>query len=481
MKNIANYIIILKIILEFIIVFSSFFISKIIRENIDFWSLPIQTLHNINLFNYSLIWATFLVFVFAIHWLYKFDFNNKISNYSRIILYWFYSFLFFSVFVYLSQWFLIDTQIPRLIIGFSFSISIILIIIERILLNIIQYKFSKKSKIIIFTNNIWNDIYKIINKFKRSKKYKLLALANNYKIWAIWIKEIGFEKVLTKIQNRKVDEILYINSDLSTQDKIKLKEISSIFWVKYKFIPNPNNLKWVKTLMVLMDKLPVLELKYSKLDWWNSIVKRTFDIILWLLWIIIFFPILIIVAILIKIEDPAGPVIFKNRRVWKDWKEFDLYKFKYMKWEFCTKESYKVSEKEKKEALEYEKKLIKEKSIRSWPLYKIKNDPRKTKIWVFIEKYSIDELPQLFNVILWNMSIVWPRPHQLREVEKYEIEHKRLLTIKPWITGMAQVNWRENNTFDDEANLDLYYIDNWSILLEIKILFKTIYIVLTRK
>ena len=120
-----------------------------------------------------------------------------------------------------------------------------------------------------------------------------------------------------------------------------------------------------------------------------------------------------------------------------------------------------------------EENLIKNKSVRKGPLYKIKDDPRKTKIGSFIEKYSIDEFPQFFNVLIWNMSLVWPRPHQPREVDKYRISHKRLLTIKPGITGMAQVNGRDENDFEDEARLDMFYIENWSILLDLKILFKT--------
>ncbi len=152
-----------------------------------------------------------------------------------------------------------------------------------------------------------------------------------------------------------------------------------------------------------------------------------------------------------------------------------------MKWKYCIKDSYDVSKNDKKKALKYEKELIDSSSTRLWPLYKIKNDPRKTKIWTFIEKYSIDELPQFFNLILWNMSLIWPRPHQAREVDKYQLKHIRLLTIKPWITWMSQVNGRETNSFDDEANLDIYYIENWSLLLDLKILLKTIYVVLTRK
>jgi len=96
-----------------------------------------------------------------------------------------------------------------------------------------------------------------------------------------------------------------------------------------------------------------------------------------------------------------------------------------------------------------------------------------TKIGTFIEKYSIDELPQFFNVLIWNMSLVWPRPHQPREVKKYKLYQKRLLTIKPGISWMAQVNGRQENNFVKEAKLDIFYIENWSFILDIKIILKT--------
>ena len=151
-----------------------------------------------------------------------------------------------------------------------------------------------------------------------------------------------------------------------------------------------------------------------------------------------------------------------------------------MKWKYCIKDAYNINE-NKDPALKFEEELIKNNSTRNWPLYKIKNDPRKTKVWNFIEKYSIDELPQFINVLVWSMSIVWPRPHQPREVRKYNLEEKRLLTIKPWITWMAQVNWRENNNFKKEATLDIFYIENWNILLDLKIILKTFSVIFRRK
>jgi len=189
---------------------------------------------------------------------------------------------------------------------------------------------------------------------------------------------------------------------------------------------------------------------------------------------------MLIVAICIKIEDPSGPVIYKNRRIGQNGSIFNCYKFRYLKWEYCIKESYGTPN-SIDPAIKIEQELISEKSSRDGPLYKIKSDPRKTKIGSFLEKYSLDEIPQFFNVLIWDMSIVWPRPHQPREVEQYKKYQKRLLTIKPWISGMAQVNGREENNFEKEAKLDIFYIENWSFLLDLKIIAKTLTIILSRK
>lgn len=175
--------------------------------------------------------------------------------------------------------------------------------------------------------------------------------------------------------------------------------------------------------------------------------------------------------------DSKGPIIYKNERVGNDGKKFFVYKFRYMKWDFCvTEENPGV-----RAALKLEKELIKTQSVRKGPLYKIKADPRKTRVGRVIEKYSIDELPQFFNVLFGSMSLVGPRPHQHREVEKYMDYHRRLLTIKPGVTGMAQVSGRSDLDFEDEYKLDLYYIENWSLLLDIRICLKTVGVLFRRR
>ena len=131
--------------------------------------------------------------------------------------------------------------------------------------------------------------------------------------------------------------------------------------------------------------------------------------------------------------------------------------------------------------LEYEKKLIAQKSKRQGPLYKILNDPRRTKVGRFMEKTSLDELPQLFKVVIGNMSLVGPRPHQAREVAKYAGYQKHVLDIKPGLTGLAQISGRSDLSFEDEVKLDTYYIENWSLKLDLWIMLKTPFVVLTKK
>lgn len=150
-----------------------------------------------------------------------------------------------------------------------------------------------------------------------------------------------------------------------------------------------------------------------------------------------------------------------------------------MYWKYCVKDAYGVKENEDS-ALQFEESLKKEHDSRNGPLYKIENDPRKMRIGKILEKLSLDELPQLVNVLVGNMSLIGPRPHQPREVEKYEEYQYQVLTIKPGMTGMAQVHGREKNSFDEEVRLDTHYIEHYSLWIDLEILIRTGVIVIKR-
>ncbi len=264
-----------------------------------------------------------------------------------------------------------------------------------------------------------------------------------------------------------IDEIIVHESSVPDDLLLKLYDYCQINNITYKFIPS---LRQATQFNVnIFNGEPIIEINHTPLDGWGKIAKRIFDVIGSTALIILTSPIMLIVVIIIKLEDPEGPIIFKNARVGANGEEIFVYKFRYFKWKWCTTKRNPNYE----NAIKYEQELIKNSSQRVGPIYKIVNDPRRTRIGKILEKFSIDEFPQFFNVLKGDMSLVGPRPHQEREVNKYREYHRRLLTVTPGITGMAQISGRSDLDFEDEYRLDVYYIENWSLYLDVIIILKT--------
>ncbi len=194
------------------------------------------------------------------------------------------------------------------------------------------------------------------------------------------------------------------------------------------------------------------------------LIKRTIDIIGSLVGIVLLSLLFILVAILIKLEDPKGSVFFTQKRVGKNGKEFRMYKFRSM-----------VSNAE-----ERLKELLKFNEV-SGAMFKMRDDPRITRVGRFIRKTSIDELPQLLNVLKGEMSLVGPRPPLPREVELYSSYDKQRLSVKPGCTGLWQVTGRNSVGFKDMVELDIKYIRNRTTLLDIKIIFRTLLVLFGSK
>ena len=207
---------------------------------------------------------------------------------------------------------------------------------------------------------------------------------------------------------------------------------------------------------------PIITYHTITLNSYEQLIKRVMDIIGGMIGIILSSPIMLVTAIAIKIDSP-GPILFKQTRVGQNGRQFKIYKFRSM---------YIDAEERKKE-------LMAQNEIEGGIMFKMKDDPRITKVGKIIRKLSIDELPQFFNIVQGTMSLVGTRPPTLDEVEKYKRSQWRRISIKPGLTGMWQVSGRSNiQNFDDIVELDTEYIDNWSLWLDIKILFKTVLVLL---
>ncbi len=190
-------------------------------------------------------------------------------------------------------------------------------------------------------------------------------------------------------------------------------------------------------------------------------VKRLFDMVASTIALVILSPLFLIIAICIKVDDPKGPVFYSQVRVGKDGKHFKMFKFRSM-----VTNADQLLEK------------LRSQNDIDGAMFKMKNDPRITKVGRIIRKYSLDELPQLANVVMGAMSIVGPRPPLVSEVAEYTDYDNQRLMVKPGATGMWQVGGRNDVSFDEMVALDLTYIQERSIWLDLKIMFETVKIMI---
>ncbi len=215
-----------------------------------------------------------------------------------------------------------------------------------------------------------------------------------------------------------------------------------------------NSPKAGTTQEALVGTIELYDNKYYLLS------KRWMDVILSILGLLLLMPLFIIVALLIKLEDIRSPLFFKQVRLGKDGRTFDMYKFRSM---INNAEGLLESLLDQNEA--------------SGALFKMKDDPRVTKIGHFIRKTSIDELPQLWNVLKGDMSLVGQSPPLPREVESYTEYHKQRLSVVPGCTGLWQVSGRSSVGFETMVELDLFYIRNRNFFYDLKLMCKTIIII----
>lgn len=355
--------------------------------------------------------------------------------------------LFSSRFIVLAGWLIAIVYIS--------AARIIIRSIQKILLN---YGVGV-HKIVLVGNSKTADI--LIHEFSSRKNlgYEIVKRLKNFSL------ELE-EDLAEYLKTGQIDEIMQSDPNLSKAEMLRLFDFADENHIIFKYAADLLGAKVLKTEVAEIAGLPIVLVKATPLDGWGRIIKRIFDIIFSLIFMIILSPLFIITAVMIKI-DSRGPIIYKNERVSKNG-AFKLFKFRSMIYQYCVGDEYG-----KGQALELEKKLIEEKNTKNGPVYKIGDDPRLTGLGKFIRHWSFDELPQLANVLIGQMSLVGPRPHQAREVAKYERHHKKVLTVKPGITGLAQISGRSDLSFEDEVKLDSYYIENWSLRLDLSILLRT--------
>ena len=370
----------------------------------------------------------------------------------------------------------------RIIVLYVWVIAIIFVAIGRGIINLIKnnlhlIKSNKMNVAVIGRDDVTTRELIEQIQFRPALGYKLAGVISlNGEAKLDGVKYLGKSQYLNEIiKHEDIDEIILTDTEISDDKMFNILQICQENDVLFKAVPAYAQVG-IRTLQ--FDEfagIPMIEFQGTALQGWGIALKRLVDIILSLIAIVLLSPAYLILSLIIKLTS-KGPVIYRNVRVGNKG-NFETLKFRTMYINYCTGENYGGSRAE-----EFENKLIKNKNIKKDSVvYKIAEDPRVTPIGNFLRKSSLDELPQFFNVLLGNMSIVGPRPHQPKEVKNYTPEQRKLLLIKPGITGLAQISGRSDLSFNEEARLDTFYLENWSIWFDFYIMLKTISTVIVGK
>jgi len=387
---------------------------------------------------FAIISAIFFIIIWLTKGLYKlfWPIHNYYNKFLAVFIIWF---ILITFLAYFGHGFIFKNGISRLIIIWWVLFSFFSLLIVDFFINLLNSKFEIKKPYKIWVYK-WKFFEEIQNKFKWYKIYQIDKFDDLEDI-----KKFDIVFLIWDVKNDEIEELM---------DEARIKQ------VEVYHIPDVN---FMEDILYHQERIwPIISWKYkpSPLEWWWRVLKRIFDIIFALLFIILFWWLYVIIILRIYFHD-KGNVFYVSERIWKWWKPFKMYKFRTM---------VLNADKMKEE-------LMKKNERKWWILFKLTDDPRVKPWGKVLRKTSLDEIPQFFNVLIWNMSVAWPRPHLEEEVKKYKKWQKRLLAAKPWITGYAQVYWRDL-PFDEEARLDLYRFQNWSIWMDIVVIlwvFRTLF------
>jgi|YelNatPaOPRAMG01_1025707.scaffolds.fasta_scaffold00630_9 exopolysaccharide biosynthesis polyprenyl glycosylphosphotransferase len=348
-----------------------------------------------------------------------------------------------------------DFSFSRLIFILTGFSSLLLCFLNRIFIFLLRmglYRFEKDITRVLLVGE--NEIAKIIEDFWKKNPWV------GYKVYKK-ISNISYLKDYLE-KDEKFHEIIITHS-ISNEEILNLLDITRRKGIIVKIVPDIYLLFGSNIIFDEISGIPIVRIQTSQLEGWQGYIKEIIDIILASLGLTFFLPLILLISLLIKL-DSKGPVIFKHKRVGRYGKDIYVWKFRTM-----YEDADKILEMNPKLKLEFEKN------------FKLKDDPRITRVGKFLRKWSLDEIPQLFNILKGDMSIVGPRPVVRKELLKYGSFADEILRVKPGLTGLWQVSGRSDLDYARRVQLDLYYIQNWSLALDLKIILKTIPTVILRR
>ena len=265
------------------------------------------------------------------------------------------------------------------------------------------------------------------------------------------------------VRELRPDDLVLAGAELPDSALLELADACRSTRTRLRFVPTTAELLLQRASFVPGQVVPLLELRPPVLTGLEWAVKRTFDIVVATFVLVLASPLLAAIALLVRAGSP-GPVIFRDRRIGVGEGEFAMLKFRSM---------YKGASDQQDD--------LEEHNEADGAMFKMRDDPRVTPFGRFIRRFSLDELPQLVNVLRGEMSLVGPRPLPVRDYERLSDWHRKRYAVLPGITGLWQISGRSNLSFDDLVRLDFYYLENWSVWMDVAVLLRTPFAVIRGK
>jgi exopolysaccharide biosynthesis polyprenyl glycosylphosphotransferase len=456
------------IIADFVILLLAFTIAYILRVQHDPRPLLSPVYAQDYLISFLLIVPIWILIFAALGLYHSSVYNRRLVEWSKIAIGSFIGILVIIGWEYVSEEHIFPA---RLVAAYALAGAFIMIVLEREILRItrsLMFYFGRgiSNVLIIGDSDATRDIADNLAETHKSG-YRIVAIAGPKKVIppGLTVQHFSsFEKALGHIKQLGITTIIQTYLYDSAERNQQILGAAQVNHIRYSFIPGEPEFYTGKNTVDVFLGYPMISVSQTPLIGWGGIVKRLFDLIATTLIVIILSPVFLVLIILQKLLNP-GPIFYAANRLTKGAQPFGMLKFRSMRPEFGKKDAVQdfIDMGLPELAKEYEK----NRKILSQP------DPRITPFGHFIRKTSLDELPQFFNVLKGDLSLVGPRPIEPIELPRYRDRGALLLSVQSGITGLWQVSGRNSLSFDQRVELELYYAQNWSFWMDIKILLKT--------
>lgn len=472
-KKNSKFFSLVLVIADFAVLLAAFTIAYILRVQID--QRPL--VNPIFAFDYLLSVLTILpiwIFVFAIIGLYSSQaYNRRLVEWSKIVIGCFIGILLIIGWEYLTQRYIFPA---RLATWYALAGSIVLVLFERELLRLIKdisYRYGRgvSRLLIIGDSAATRDIARELAETSKSG-YHVVAIAGPKSVVPKHLDIQHFtdlDNALAHIHSLKINAIIQTNLYGDAERNKLILGAAQVHHVHYSFIPGEPEFYSGKNTVDVFLGYPMINVSQTPLIGWGAIVKRAFDLILTIVTLPLWGLLLLVIALLQKLFNP-GPVFYKSTRLSQFSEPVTLYKFRSMGAQYGSKDAAEEFEEMGRADLAREYRTH----------HKVEKDPRITRFGGFLRDTSLDEFPQILNVLRGDISLVGPRPILPQEVAFGETKAALLHSVRSGMTGLWQVSGRSNLSFDERIELETFYAQNWTFWLDIKILIKTLGVVIRK-